>query len=186
MNSMAGKTLTLKSGASVIYSPLPAYPDGLEMAAELASLAMSAASGVPPAIFESIKDMSLSMQDGNPAAAGDAARQLAAVFTADPAGDGQASTVAAALFQSIGRTLLAASGDGTLRRAGARLLSCLTVQSNGRMVPMTSAAAIQEVAGFDVRLLLELLQLSIRENMTRFFSGSGATAGATEPASKAT
>lgn len=180
------KQLALKSGAVVIYSPIPGYPDGLELAAELTSLGLSAASGMPSSMFESLKTMALSMQDGNAESAGDAAKRLAAVFSADPAGAGQESSLAATLFQSIGRTLLASTGDGTLRRVSARLLACLAVQSGDRLIPMTSPDAIRDVVGFDVRLLLELLVLSVRENMTRFFSGSGATAGATENASKAT
>lgn len=163
------------TGIEVHVTPMLAYPDGLLLAAELTAVALPAIGALPAGTIGLVKDV-LSSEGGTDSAK--LAVMLSAILAPDPSAEGQGAAQASALFDGLTRMLLAMADRARFRRVTGDLLRTLTVRHGGQMLELVSEKEVQQVTGFDLRLLVELLGVAIRGNLASFTSGAGGTSDA--------
>ena len=164
--------ITLSNGMEVHISVMHAYPDGCLLAAELSGIILPALSELP----KDMKDLVDTAQaiasgaiEGKEAeAASSAARaRLLAIAKDDETSD--------RVYRAIAKALVGLADRARFERVSQQLLSTLTVKHGGLMINLSRQSDVQTVVGSNLKLVLELLYVALKENFLAFFSGGGDT-----------
>lgn len=163
--------IKLSNGMEVHVSVMHAYPDGCLLAAELSGVILPALSEFPKDLVDGAKALASGSLEGKEAEAASAAMKsrIQAVLHDDG--------VFESVCRGVAKSLLALADRARFDRVSQQLLGTLTVRCRGLMVPLLKTSDVQAIVGSDLKLILELLYVALKENFTAFFSGSGDTSG---------
>ena len=161
--------ITLSNGMEVHVSVMHAYPDGCLLAAELSGIILPALSELPKDLVDTAQALASGAIEGKEA---DAASSAARARLVAIAKDGEASD---RVYRGIAKALVGLADRARFERVSQQLLSTLTVKHGGLMINLSRQSDIQTVVGSNLKLVLELLYVALKENFLAFFSGGGDT-----------